>query len=115
MDGIPSIRMTHSGPDYISRSHMIRWTEVFMLPNNKITENVEYIEPPDPSRITSHIAKAISMALLPNLKQLKTENLSPLAVKVCLDPENVSSDLVINYTDTAKDKYNSHSKLVYYR
>jgi len=90
MDGIPSIRMTHAGPDYTSKSHMIRWTEVFMLPNNKITENVEYIEPPDPSRITSHIAKAISMALLPNLKQLKAENLSPLAVKVCLDPENTS-------------------------
>ena len=97
MDGIPSIRMTHAGPDYTSKSHMIRWTEVFMLPNNKITENVEYIEPPDPSRITSHIAKAISMALLPNLKQLKAENLSPLAVKVCLDPENVRSHLVINY------------------
>ena len=104
MDGIASIRMTHAGPDYASKSHMIRWTEVFMLPSNKITENVEYTEPPDPSRITSHIAKAISMALLPNLKQLKAENLSPLAVKVCLDPENVRSPLVINDTYAANYK-----------
>ena len=59
---------------------------------------------PDPSRITSHIAKAISMALLPNLKQLKAENLSPLAVKVCLDPENVRSHLVINDTYAANYK-----------
>ena len=90
MDGISSIRMMQSGPDYSSKSHMIKWTEVFILPSLKeCTENADYTEPPDPSRITSHIAKAISMALLPHLKQLKKEDLSPLAVKVCLDPENV--------------------------
>jgi len=91
MDGISSIRMMQSGPDYSSKSHMIKWTEVFILPSSKeCTENADYTEPPDPSRITSHIAKAISMALLPHLKQLKKEDLSPLAVKVCLDPENTS-------------------------
>ena len=91
MDGIPSIRMMHSGPDFASKNHMIRWTEVFILPNNKEqTGESEYSEPPDPTRLTSHIAKAISMALLPHLKSLKTKDLSPLAVKVSLDPENVS-------------------------
>ena len=91
MDGIPSIRMMHKGPDYASKNHMIRWTEVFMLPSNKEKSGgSEYSDPPDPSRLTSHIAKAISMALLPHLKQLKIQDLSPLAVKVCLDPENVS-------------------------
>jgi hypothetical protein len=91
MDGVPSIRMMHGGPDYSSKSHMIRWTEVFMLPSTKehSDNTTDYTEPPDPSRITSHIAKAISMALLPHLKQLKQEDFSPLAVKVCLDPENV--------------------------
>ena len=90
MDGISSIKMMQGGPDYASKSHMIKWTEVFILPSSKeCTENNDYNEPPDPSRITSHIAKAISMALLPHLKQLKKEDLSPLAVKVCLDPENV--------------------------
>ena len=88
MDGISSIKMMQGGPDYASKSHMIKWTEVFILPSSKeCTENNDYNEPPDPSRITSHIAKAISMALLPHLKQLKKEDLSPLAVKVCLDPE----------------------------
>ena len=91
MDGVPSIRMMHGGPDYSSKSHMIRWTEVFMLPSTKehSDNTTDYTEPPDPSRITSHIAKAISMALLPHLKQLKQEDFSPLAVKVCLDPEIV--------------------------
>ena len=91
MDGIPSIRMMHSVPDSASKSHMIRWTEVFILPNNKENSgNYEYLEPPDPTRVTSHIAKAISLALLPHLKQLKSQDLSPLAIKVSLDPENVS-------------------------
>lgn len=30
MDGIPSVKI-HSGTDYISNSHLIRWTEVFIL------------------------------------------------------------------------------------
>ena len=97
MDGIPSIRMMQGGPDYSSKSHMMRWTEVFMLPSNKENSDntTDYNEPPDPSRITSHIAKAISMALLPHLKQLKNEDLSPLAVKVCLDPENVRHTFIL--------------------
>ena len=91
MDGIPSIKIMHSVPDSASKSHMIRWTEVFILPNNKENSgNYEYLEPPDPTRVTSHIAKAISLALLPHLKQLKSQDLSPLAIKVSLDPENVS-------------------------
>ena len=94
MDGIPSIRLMHAGPDYSSKTHMIKWTEVFWLPGNKEnTNNTDYTEPPDPTRITSHIAKAISMALLPHLKRLKMEDLSPLAVKICLDPENVRRNL----------------------
>ena len=98
MDGVPSIRMMQGGPDYSSKSHMIRWTEVFMLPSTKENSDntTDYNEPPDPSRITSHIAKAISMALLPHLKQLKNEDLSPLSVKVCLDPENVRHKIKVN-------------------
>ena len=96
MDGISSIKMMQGGPDYASKSHMIKWTEVFILPSSKeCSENADFNEPPDPSRITSHIAKAISMALLPHLKQLKKEDLSPLAVKVCLDPENVRFKTII--------------------
>ena len=96
MDGISSIKMMQGGPDYASKSHMIKWTEVFILPSSKeCSENADFNEPPDPSRITSHIAKAISMALLPHLKQLKKEDLSPLAVKVCLDPENVRFNIII--------------------
>ena len=91
MDGIPSVKMMHTGPDYTSKSHTIRWTEVYMLPKNAENNGVaDYSDPPDPSRISSHIAKAISLALLPHLNQLKNQELSPLSVRVCLDPENVS-------------------------
>ena len=43
----------------------------------------------DPSRLASHVAKAVCVALLPHLDKLREEELSPLAVRVCLDPENV--------------------------
>ncbi len=45
----------------------------------------------DPARVASHVAKAVCVALLPHLAKLKEEDLTPLAVRVCLDPENVIS------------------------
>ena len=48
----------------------------------------------DPARVASHIAKAVCVALLPHLAKLKEENLSPIAVRVCLDPENVSLSIL---------------------
>lgn len=98
MEGIPSVRMMHSGPDYTSKNHLIRWTEVYVLPNTRETDPSarstssaeDFLDPPDPTRITSHIAKAVSIALLPHLKHLKSRDLSPVAVRVCLDPENVN-------------------------
>jgi hypothetical protein len=47
----------------------------------------------DPSRLASHIAKAACVALLPHLGKLREEDLTPLAVRVCLDPENVKMSL----------------------
>jgi len=44
----------------------------------------------DPARVASHVAKAVCVALLPHLSKLRAEDLTPIAVRVCLDPENVS-------------------------
>ena len=47
-------------------------------------------DPPDPARAAEGVARSVCVALMPHLAQLKQEGLSPLAVRVCLDPDNVS-------------------------
>ena len=45
---------------------------------------------PPPARAAESIARAVSVALLPHLHNLKEEGLTPLAVRVTLDQDNVS-------------------------
>ena len=45
---------------------------------------------PAPARAAEGIARAVSVALLPHLQALKEEGLTPLAVRVTLDQDNVS-------------------------
>ena len=49
MDGVSSVRMIHSGSDFAGKSHLIRWTEVFLLPNASGTEDFAP-ESPDPAQ-----------------------------------------------------------------
>ena len=88
MDGIVSIRMSAGGTDFISGRHLIRWTEVFLMPSKNPEQPVQ--DGNDPARAAGHLARAICVALTPNLAKLKTDNLSPLAVRINLDPDNVS-------------------------
>ena len=46
-------------------------------------------DPPDPARAAEGVARAVYVALMPHLLQLKEEGLSPLAVRVSLEPDNV--------------------------
>ena len=46
-------------------------------------------DPPDPARAAEGVARAVCVALMPHLLQLKEEGLSPLAVRVSLEPDNV--------------------------
>ena len=99
MDGITSFRI-HSGPDMtqdrwgefvLSERHtshltpvcscLIRWTEVFIISS---------VDPPDPARAAEGVARAVCLALLPSLTIMKEADLSPLAVRVSTDPDNVS-------------------------
>jgi len=85
MDGIMSIRMSAGGTDYMNGDNLIRWTEVFLLPS-KNSDRVADAE--DPARAAGHLARAICMALTPHLGKLKEADLSPLAVRVNLDPDS---------------------------
>ena len=88
MDGILSMKMSSGATDFISGKHVIRWTEVFLLPTKDNDRDEE-----EPSRAAGFLARAITMALASNLKKLKEADLTPLAVRVILDPENVSPSL----------------------
>ena len=92
MDGITSIRMSAGGTDYMSGDHLIRWTEVFLLPSKSPDRGVADAE--DPARAAGHLARAICMALTPHLGKLKEADLTPLAVRVNLDPDSVSFEIV---------------------
>ena len=62
-------------------SCLIRWTEVFIISS---------LDPPDPARAAEGVARAVCLALLPSLPSMKDGDLSPLAVRVSTDPDNVS-------------------------
>lgn len=94
MDGIVSIRMSTGGTDFTSTDHLIRWTEVFMLPS-KITSRSSVTDSDDPALAAGHLARAICMALTPHLEKLKDADLTPLAVRVNLDPESVRNSSTI--------------------
>jgi len=87
MDGISSLRI-HSGPDMTQDRCLIRWTEVFLI-NTGDKGTPTHGDPPDPARAAEGVARSVCVALMPHLAQLKQEGLSPLAVRVCLDPDNV--------------------------
>jgi len=94
MDGVSSVRMIHSpsSSEFAGKSHLVRWTEVFIMPNGTADETgsgfaVAAAEL-DPTRVASVFAKAVCVAVIPLLKQLKNQSLSPFAVKISLDPEN---------------------------
>ena len=62
---------------------LIRWTEVFIL-------ETEHSNSVDPARVSEGVARAVCVALLPGLEQMRDEGLSPLAVRVSTEPDNVS-------------------------
>ena len=87
LDGVVSIRMSAGGTDFASGNHLVRWTEVFLLPSKNPERPGMDVE--DPARAAGHLARAICMALMPHLAKLKEADLTPLAVRVNLDPDSV--------------------------
>ncbi|XP_065220689.1 uncharacterized protein Sara isoform X2 [Planococcus citri] len=87
LDGVPSIRV-HNGIDYSGTLRLIRWTEVFILrsedeSSNRTGESINI------SKLAESVAKATCIALVPLLDLLATANLTTLAVRATIHPENV--------------------------
>ena len=66
---------------------LYRWTELFLIRHEGPRAGQER----DPTRIAEGIARAVGAPLVPHLQTLKQDNSTPLAVRVTLDTENVSS------------------------
>ena len=64
-------------------------------------------DPPDPARAAEGVARAVCVALMPHLLQLKEEGLSPLAVRVSLEPDNVMYEVGSNGTPLPPTYMNS--------
>ncbi|CAB3361725.1 Hypothetical predicted protein [Cloeon dipterum] len=86
LEGVPSIRV-HNGTDYRGERCFIRWTEVFLL---KVSEDVGAARGDlDISRVSSNVARAFCVALVPLLDMLAAAGLLILAVRITLHPEQV--------------------------
>merc|ERR1712098_590252 len=86
MDGVTSYRI-HSGPEMTQEFCLIRWTEVFLISTQN--PNMSQGEPPDPARASEGVARGVCVALLPGLATIKSSELSPLAIRVSTEPDNV--------------------------
>ncbi|XP_024214471.1 zinc finger FYVE domain-containing protein 9 isoform X2 [Halyomorpha halys] len=86
LDGVPSIRV-HNGTDHPGSSKIIRWTEVFIL---QTEEDSKATDPIDISRVSESLARATCIALVPELDSLSKLNLSTIAVRANIHPDNVS-------------------------
>ncbi|XP_047499794.1 zinc finger FYVE domain-containing protein 9-like isoform X5 [Penaeus chinensis] len=83
MDGIPSVKI-HSGTDYVSNAHLIRWTEVFIMQgetNNSSDVNL--------SRLSEVLARAFCVALTPHLSDLYLNGHSRLGLRATVHQDNV--------------------------
>ncbi len=96
MSGVSSIRL-HNGRDCVDErsSLFIRWTEVFLLSSSEdsavggVDAAAICADPPDPMVAATCVARAVTDAMIPALKQMWQERLTPFAVRVTLHPENV--------------------------
>lgn len=62
---------------------------------------------PDPARAAEGVARAVCVALLPHITQMKDQALSPLAVRVSTDPDNVMYEAGSNGDSLSQDYTNS--------
>ncbi|KAL5243096.1 hypothetical protein ACI65C_010506 [Semiaphis heraclei] len=86
LDGVYSIRV-HNGIDYSGKRRFIRWTEVFVIQCEETSDRVD--EPLDTSRTAESISKATCTALVPLLDLLSAASLTPLALRIVINPDSV--------------------------
>ena len=89
--------------DCLHCSCLIRWTEVFLVSTAPGAPG----EASDPARAAEGVARAVCVALLPTITQMKDQDLSPLAVRVSTDPDNVMYEAGSNGSSLTQDYMNS--------
>ncbi|XP_068208991.1 zinc finger FYVE domain-containing protein 16-like isoform X2 [Palaemon carinicauda] len=83
MDGIPSVKI-HSGTDYVSNAHLIRWTEVFILQGETNNSNDINL-----SRLSEILARAFCVALTPHLADMYVNGHTRLGLRSTIHQDSV--------------------------
>lgn len=83
MDGIPSVKI-HTGTDYVSNAHLIRWTEVFILQGETNNSNDINL-----SRLSEILARAFCVALTPHLADMHANGYSRLGLRSTIHQDSV--------------------------
>ncbi|XP_066987800.1 zinc finger FYVE domain-containing protein 16 isoform X6 [Macrobrachium rosenbergii] len=83
MDGIPSVKI-HSGTDYVSNAHLIRWTEVFILQGETNNSNDINL-----SRLSEILARAFCVALTPHLAEMYANGHTRLGLRSTIHQDSV--------------------------
>lgn len=87
MDGVPSVKI-HSGTDYISNAHLIRWTEVFIIQgdtNNGGDVNL--------SGLSEVLSRAFCVGLTPHLVELYGAQQQRLGLRTTLHQDSVGYEV----------------------
>ncbi|XP_042216035.1 uncharacterized protein LOC121862108 isoform X6 [Homarus americanus] len=83
MDGIPSVKI-HSGTDYVSNAHLIRWTEVFIMQGESNNSNDVNL-----SRLSELLARSFCVALTPHLSDLYSNGHTCLGLRTTIHQDSV--------------------------
>nr|XP_045584492.1 uncharacterized protein LOC123746784 [Procambarus clarkii] len=83
MDGIPSVKI-HSGTDYVSNAHLIRWTEVFIMQGETNNSNDVNL-----SRLSELLARSFCVALTPHLADLYNNGHTRLGLRTTIHQDSV--------------------------
>lgn len=83
MDGILSGKI-HSGTDYVSNAHLIRWTEVFIMQGETNSSNDVNL-----SRLSESLARSFCVALTPHLADLYASGQSRLGLRTTIHQDSV--------------------------
>ncbi|XP_069952748.1 zinc finger FYVE domain-containing protein 16 isoform X3 [Cherax quadricarinatus] len=83
MDGIPSVKI-HSGTDYVSNAHLIRWTEVFVMQGETNNSNDVNL-----SRLSELLARSFCVALTPHLADLYNSGHTRLGLRTTIHQDSV--------------------------
>jgi len=80
LDGVDSLRI-HTATDYISKEHLIRWTELFFVSYGCGSDiDSQPADPAELSRLAEHLAQAFCLAITPYLEPLAAAEKLPVKI-----------------------------------